>query len=159
MLTEVSAKKQPPRYKRKLDDYQELLLTGLILEQPFWNVTPPSWCNGSWGFQCNHLLNFKEARSYKEKDQIGCTAKVYWITGKIQSSEEFLVSGVWVDEAGCGKKSAIHKAGYAQEGVTPEYHQKLVKGKRLSSVAAIPVDGVVAVDFTRLNECRVLWVC
>lgn len=31
---EVSAKKQPPRYKRKLDDYQELLLSGLILEQP-----------------------------------------------------------------------------------------------------------------------------
>ena len=55
---------------------------------------------------------------------------------------------VWVDETGCDKKSAIHKAGYALKGVTPEYHRKLVKGKRLSSVAAISVDGVVAVDFT-----------
>ena len=35
LIGEVSAKKQPPRYnKRKLDDYQELLLTGLILEKP-----------------------------------------------------------------------------------------------------------------------------
>ena len=34
LIGEVSAKKQPPRYKRKMDDYQELLLTGLILEQP-----------------------------------------------------------------------------------------------------------------------------
>ena len=55
---------------------------------------------------------------------------------------------VWVDETGCDKKSDIHKAGYALNGISPEYHRKLVKGKRLSSVAAISIDGVIAVDFT-----------
>ena len=55
---------------------------------------------------------------------------------------------VWVDETGCNKKSAIRKAGYALKGITPEYHRKLVKSKRLSSVAAISIDGVIAVDFS-----------
>lgn len=54
---------------------------------------------------------------------------------------------VWVDETGCDKKSAIRKAGYALKGITPECHRKLVKGKRLSSMAAISVDGVIAADF------------
>lgn len=48
---------------------------------------------------------------------------------------------MWVDETGCDKKSAI-------KGITPEYHRKLGKGKRLFSVAAISVDGVIAADFT-----------
>ena len=63
-------------------------------------------------------------------------------------AEMSFFSVVWVDETGCDKKSAIRKAGYALRGITPEYHRKLVKGRRLSSVAAIAVDGVVAVDFT-----------
>ena len=43
---EVSAKKQPPRYsKRKLDDYQEVLLIGLIMELYISEIQQYILCN------------------------------------------------------------------------------------------------------------------
>ena len=156
MLTgEVSAKKQPPRYnKRKLDDYEELLLTGLILEQPQLYISEMrQHIHDVIGVEVSNATICRILRKHgftrkkiRQVAQQRCTE----LRARFRAEMSFFSVDqlVWVDETGCDKKSAIRKAGYALRGITPEYHRKLVKGRRLSSVAAIAVDGVVAVDFT-----------
>ena len=152
---EVSAKKQPPRQdKRKLDDYQELLLTGLVLEQPHLyisemrqHILDTTGVDTSNATICRILG--KHGLTRQKMRQVAlqrCTE----LRAKFRAEMCFfsIDKFVWIDETGCDKKSAIRKAGYGLRGITPEYHRKLAKGKRLSSVAAISVEGVIAVDFT-----------
>lgn len=57
----------------------------------------------------------------------------------LQYDQKFFV---WV-ETGCGKKDHIHKFGYAFQGEPPVYHRLLVRGKRISAIAAICSAGLV----------------
>ena len=58
---------------------------------------------------------------------------------------------VWVDETGCNAKDHTRKFGYALKGETPEYYRIHAHGRRVSSVAAMSVDGVVAYELTYNN--------
>lgn len=42
----------------------------------------------------------------------------------------------------------MRKHGYAIRGKTPVYHRKLIRGKRISAIAAISSDGLVACECT-----------
>lgn len=44
---------------------------------------------------------------------------------------------VWVDETGCNRKDGMRKYGYAIRGVTPQSHRRLVRGQRISTIAAL----------------------
>ena len=80
---EVSAKKQPPRQdKRKLDDYQELLLTGLVLEQPHLCISEMRQhildTTGVYTSNAtSYMQNFRKARAYEAENETGCTAEVH----------------------------------------------------------------------------------
>ena len=50
---------------------------------------------------------------------------------------------VWVDESGCQKKDGICKFGYALRGLTPVRERILVRGKRISTIAAMDVNGML----------------
>ncbi len=54
---------------------------------------------------------------------------------------------VWVDETGSDKRDHIRKYGYALRGQPAVYHRFLHRGKRISAIAALACDGVLAVDF------------
>ena len=56
---------------------------------------------------------------------------------------------VWIDETGCRNKDCIRAAGYALRGMTPVCTRFLAKGRRVSCIAAIAHDGLVAVETTR----------
>jgi len=56
---------------------------------------------------------------------------------------------VWVDETGCDRRDQVRKLGYALRGERPAYHRLLHRGNRISSVAALSTDGVVAVEITK----------
>ena len=56
---------------------------------------------------------------------------------------------VWIDETGCRNKDCIRAAGYALRGMTPVRTHFLAKGRRVSCIAAIAHDGLVAVEITR----------
>lgn len=53
---------------------------------------------------------------------------------------------VWVDETGCDRRSHIRKFEYAFWGETLVYHRILHRGEHISSIAAISVDGIIALE-------------
>jgi len=53
---------------------------------------------------------------------------------------------VWVDESGCQKKDGIRKFGYALRGLTPVREWILVRGEHISTIAAMDVNGIVALE-------------
>ena len=55
---------------------------------------------------------------------------------------------MWVDETGCNAKDHTRKFGYALKGETPEYHRFHSHGRRVSSIAAMTVEGVLAYELT-----------
>jgi transposase len=54
---------------------------------------------------------------------------------------------VWLDETGCDRRDHLRKFGYALRGQRPVYHRLLHRGKRVSIVAAMCTDGVIALEF------------
>ena len=53
---------------------------------------------------------------------------------------------MWVDETGCDRRSHIRKFGNAFRGETLVYHHILHRGECISSIAAMSVDGIIALD-------------
>ena len=54
----------------------------------------------------------------------------------------------WFDETGCRNKDSIRAAGYALRGMTPVQTRFLIRGKRVSCIAAIAYDGLIALEAT-----------
>ena len=55
---------------------------------------------------------------------------------------------VWVDETGSDARNQMRMFGYTLLGLTPVYHRFLVRGKRISAIAAISSSGLVGVELT-----------
>ena len=55
---------------------------------------------------------------------------------------------VWIDETGCRNKDSIRLLGYALRGMTPVRSRLMVRGKRLSCIAAMDHNGMVALETT-----------
>lgn len=55
---------------------------------------------------------------------------------------------VWVDETGGDQRDQIHKFGYALKGITPIYDRLLVRGTRISSIAAMCSEELVEYHLT-----------
>ena len=55
---------------------------------------------------------------------------------------------VWVDESGCDRRDHVRRYGYALRGQRPVYHRFLERGKRVSAICALSMNGVLCVDLT-----------
>ena len=56
---------------------------------------------------------------------------------------------VWVDETGSNMKDMLRKYGYALRGERAICHRLLVRGQRISLIAAMCTEGMLAVELTR----------
>ena len=56
---------------------------------------------------------------------------------------------VWIDECGCSNRDTIRKVGYALRGITPVRTHLLTHTRRISCIAAMSFDGILAVQQTR----------
>ena len=56
---------------------------------------------------------------------------------------------VWIDECGYSNRDAIRKVGYAVRGITPVHTHMLTHTRRISCIAAMSFDGILAVQQTR----------
>ena len=137
---DVAPKTQPLRPQiRKLDDYHELLIMGILLDNP-----------------CTYLReichSIKEATGVVVSGATVCRVlkkngftrkKVQHVAKQrsIQYRAEFVAHAmlynrecfVWVDETGSDKRKAMRKFGYSFRGLPPVYHRFLVRGKRVSA--------------------------
>ena len=55
---------------------------------------------------------------------------------------------VWLDETSCDNRNYMRKYGYAMRGDTPRCHRLLARGNRISAIAAISTEGLLAVELT-----------
>ena len=153
---DVSAKKAPVRVaQRVLDDYHEILVIGLLLNQPDMYlrelcqhitnttgviVSEPTICR----ILRKHGLTRKKIRQVAVQ-RCSVMRGQFMAEMSLFSSEQL----VWIDETGCRNKDCIRAAGYALRGMTPVHTRFLAKGRRVSCIAAIAHDGLVAVETTR----------
>ncbi len=56
---------------------------------------------------------------------------------------------VWLDEAGCDNLNFMRKYGYSIRGEVPVCHRLLVRGQRVSAIAGISTDGLVALELSK----------
>ena len=151
----VDPKVQPSREdQRKLDDCHELYILGLIYNNPTLElheicnkveeisavvVSGPTICR---------LLR-RNGITRKKVRQVALQRCSDMRARFIANISFYPVDQlVWVDETGCNAKDHTRKFGYELKGETPVYHRFLVRGKRVSSITAMSVDGIVAYDLT-----------
>ena len=149
----VDPKDPPSRAElRVLDDHHKLYILGLLYVNPALQlqeichrieqitsvvVTPPT---------IFRLL--KQNGMTRKKIRQVALQRCYWKRAKFMANVSFyfVEQFVWVDETGCNDHT--RKFGYALKGETPEYYRFHAHGRRVSSVAAMSVDGVLAYELT-----------
>lgn len=142
------------REQHKLSDHQELIVIGMVLDCPsvYLNeicqrvkdltdvsVTESTVCRllGRHGFTRKKIRQVALQRCTTLRGAFMASALLY--------KRDQLV---WVDETGCDRRDCARKYGYAIRGSTPEYHRLLIRGERISAIAAIAEDGVVTYKLT-----------
>ena len=56
---------------------------------------------------------------------------------------------VFIDESGCDRRNALRRYGYGVRGIPPKSCQLLVRGERLSAIAAMTTEGIGALRIKR----------
>ena len=134
--------------QRVLDEYHELLIVGLILNQP--DMYLRELCqhvHTVTGVQVSELTIcriLKNGLTIKKLQQVA-GQRCSNLRGRFMAEMSCFSSSqlVWVDETGCKAKDSIRRAGYALRGMTPICTHFLHQGRRVSCVAAIAADGLV----------------
>lgn len=145
---------KPPKRERKLDGYHSLYIIGLLLAYPMLHlselvekvqeisgtvVSTSSICR----LLASHGFTRKKVQHVALQRRIDYRAS-YWAT-IFHFTRDMLV---WVDETGSNLKDMLRTYGYALCGERAVSRQILIRGQRVSSVAAICTDGILAVDMT-----------
>lgn len=79
---------------------------------------------------------------------IASVGKVFQLKTRVRSMLYSRDSFVWVDESGSDARKSMRKFGYSLRGLPPVYHRLLIRGKRISAIAAICSDGLLGVELT-----------
>lgn len=149
------APKQPCRNDaRILDDRHELFILGILMENPSLYLREICPCifqatgvKVSESTVCRVLHRNKLTR--KKIQQVAkqrCTEfRAAFMAQVLQFDRDFFV---WIDETGSDARSHIRKFGYSLHGQAPIYHRLLVRGQRVSAIAAISTDGLLDVELT-----------
>ena len=151
----VDPKAQPPmEHLRKLDDHHELYILGLVYNNPA--IQLHEICNAieevtavvvSVPTVCRVLK--RNGLTRKKIRQVALQRRSDLRAQFIATTSFYPVDQlVWVDETGCTAKDHTRLFGYALKGETPVYNRLLVRGKRVSAITAMTVDGVLAYDLT-----------
>lgn len=153
---QVAAKPQGTRLgSRKLSVSEELFVINLVLDKPYIylqevcdevsaetgvSVSVPTVCR----LLKRHGLTRKKIRQIALQRNIQFRAE--FMAEILQYRKEQLV---WVDEMGSNRRDSIRKNGYAIRGETPTFHRLLERGRRITAIAALTVDGIIAVQCTK----------
>ena len=137
---------------RILTGHEELMVVGLLLDNPALYlsevcqkvsdvtnivVSAPTLCRTihRHGLTRRKIQQIALQRSSQYRGEFMAEVQMY-------NPEQF----VWIDETGCDKRDSIRKYGYAMMGERPVYHRFLHRGQRVSAIAALCTDGVIAVE-------------
>ena len=136
-------------HTRKLDELHELYVIGLLVENPGLyldeiklKIKDATRLTVSGSTICRVLQRHGYTR--KKILQVAkqrCTAyRGAFMAEVFQYPRNFFV---WVDETGSDNRDQIRKFGCALQGLPPVYHRLLVRGTRVSTIAAISSEGLL----------------
>ena len=154
---ESKGNKGPKIYLKKLDDHIEMFIIGLILETPSLylkelcsQVKERSGVNVCESTICKllHRHGFTRKKIRQVALQRSVSLRGEFIAQVLLYKKEMFV---WMDETGCDNRSYMRKYAYALKGQVPECHRLLVRGQRISAIAAIATDGLVSLELTTSN--------
>ena len=139
---------------RKLDDLHEIYILGMIADNPGLYLSEIA---RNISDATNVLVDGSTVCRLLHRH--GCTRKKIVQVAKqrcVEYRARFMIEAfnyrkemfVFVDETGSDKRDHTRKFGYALKGESPVYHRWLVRGQRISAIAAICCDGLVAYDLT-----------
>ena len=150
------SKKIPAERERLLDEHHEMLILGILTIHPYMYLSELSWYIHS--VTGTVVSNSTICRLLKRHGYI--RKKIQYIA--LQRCEDLraqfvaevvcffpLNKFVWIDECGCSNRDAIRKVGYALRGITPVRTHLLTHTRRISCIAAMSFDGILAVQQTR----------
>lgn len=146
------ARKKPE--KCKLDHHHQLYVIGLILNNPTMylreicseikqmtgtEVSPSMLCKmlRMHGFSRKKIQHIAMQRSIR--------FRAVYMDNISYFPKEMLV---WIDETGCDKRDMLRKFGYAFRGQRAICSRLLVRGKRISAIAALSHEGIMDVSLT-----------
>lgn len=152
--SDVQAKKNKAPRLCKMNDSIQMFVVGLVLETPSLylhelcvkvkdvsgiEVCPPAICK----------LLHKHGMTRKKIRQVAVqrSAKLrgnFMAQVLLRRSEMY----VWLDETGCDNRNYMRKYGYALRGSVPICHRLLARGQRVSAIAAISTEGLVALELS-----------
>ena len=140
------------RHTRKLDEFHELYIIGLLMENPglYLNemklkIKEVTTVTVSGSTICRVLQrNGYTRKKILQVARQRCTEfRGLFMAEVLQYPRDFFV---WVDETRSDNRDQIRKFGYALRGLPPVYHRLLVRGTRISTIAAIGCEGLVTFE-------------
>ena len=152
---DIVSRTQPSRPQhRKLDDHHELLIMGIILDKPCsylreicYSIKEVTGVVVSGATVCRILKRngFTRKKVQHIAKQRSIEYRAEFVAHTMLYNRECFV---WVDETGSDKRKAMRKFGYSFRGTPPVYHRFLMRGKRISAIAAICSEGLLGVELT-----------
>ena len=146
------AERSSRRHTRKLDEFHELYIIGLLMENPGLyldeiklKIKEATRVTVSGSTICRVLQrNGYTRKKILQVARQRCTEfRGLFMAEVLQYPRNFFV---WVDETGSDNRDQIRKFGYALRGLPPLYHRFLVRGTRISSIVAMGCEGVLTFD-------------
>ena len=152
---EVDPKSPPKRDDlRKLDEYHELYIIGLIFECPnlqlqeiAYKVEEITGTVVSTSTLCRLLgrHGFTRKKVQVVALQRSLDLRALYVASIFTFSRDMFV---WIDETGSDLKEMLRRYGYALRGERAVCHRLQVRGQRISAIAAISSDGLLGVELT-----------
>lgn len=127
---------------RALSQYDELLVINLLMENPSLYLSGNKQTHST---VCRLL--HRHGLTRKRIQQVAIQRSSIF-RGEFMAEMDFFSIDklVWLDETGCDKRDHIRKMGYAMKGERPVCKRILHRGQRISAVAAMCCDGVIALE-------------
>ena len=151
---EVKPKPPGPRPDlRKLDERDELSIIGMVMQNP--NMRLLEICKEievhagvsvSASTICRLLKKYHFSRKKLQfiPTQRNPNYRAAFMAEVVSYPREMLV---WVDETGCDMRDTMRLYGYSLIGQRAICHHTYVRGKRVSTIAALSTNGIIAKDF------------
>ena len=128
---EVCPSKPNREETRVLTGQQELLITGLLLDNPSLYISEIS----------DKIVELTGIQQIALQRNTGYRGQ-FMAEVQYHRTDQF----IWIDETGSDRKDHIRKSGCALRGERPVYHRILHRGKRIAAMAS---DGIVAVELLK----------
>ena len=152
---EVDPKPFPKRKEqRKMDDHHELYIVGLILANPTMQlselcskVQEISGTEVSVSTLCRLLARygFSRKRIQRVASLRNDDLRGKFMADVVSFNRDMLV---WIDESGCNNKDCLRTYGHSIRGERAVSRHLLVRGRRISVIAAMSSKGILDIELT-----------